>query len=133
MASLGVASLLAHTHLIRYSRCRFGDRFPKVEVSLDGFQISKVKSGGRRETPGSRSSKKKSEELRTILRKASSGTTNAPEVEPVARGDRLRRSSMLHEQRQHLKEFSLKNIDLANSNRQKYIFEAPTVKDTRHW
>ncbi|GMH82482.1 hypothetical protein TrST_g12491 [Triparma strigata] len=98
---------------------RFGDRTPKVVVPLSGLQVSKVKSTGRHKSPHE-SSKPSHIPPSTSARAAT-------------RSDRLRRSSQLATETQHKKEFSLKNVDVSSSNRQKYVFEAPTVNDSRHW
>jgi hypothetical protein len=138
----------------------FGDKDPKVTVDLAGMAIKRGDKSGRIEKiaknaaesmihttvgPGGRSmaldgnnginhnafgidgaaatadeEERKQQQQKASNRKAKRGSAFANT------GENSKANS-------HLREFFLKSSDLASSNRNKYGFECPTVKEARHW
>ena len=112
--------VIANGELSMYRR--FGDRHPKLTCPLENLSVSKVKTQGR---------------IHVKSRKKQ--TTTSPkrgklEKKKLTSHADSKRELMRQQTEQHcLKQFSLKSTDIASSNRLKYVFEVPTIKETNHW
>eukprot|EP00520_Triparma_pacifica_P015191 CAMPEP_0118641864 /NCGR_PEP_ID=MMETSP0785-20121206/5531_1 /TAXON_ID=91992 /ORGANISM="Bolidomonas pacifica, Strain CCMP 1866" /LENGTH=653 /DNA_ID=CAMNT_0006533381 /DNA_START=150 /DNA_END=2107 /DNA_ORIENTATION=- len=103
---------------------RFGDRHPKLVCSLENLSVSKVKTQGR-------------VKVHSRKKKAPSPTRKGGKAEKkkklMSYQDSKRKLMRQQSEQQCLKQFSLKNTDIASSNRLKYVFEVPSVKDCNNW
>jgi len=112
--------VIANGELSMYRR--FGDRQPKFKCTLDNLTASKVKASGRIH----RSNKQSHKANNSPTRDASGG-------KKLSNSESKRELMKQQTEMQYLKQFSLKSTDIASSNRLKYVFEVPAVKDCNHW